>query len=322
MTAAAADEAYERATRLLGERTGLAFPPARLGDVEAGIRRAMARARVPEAARYLTLVERGALPLDDLVAELTVGESYFFREPAQLECIRREILPEVGRLRGPGHGLRVWSAGCAAGEEPYSLAILLEEEGIAGAHLLGTDISRPALARARAAAYGAWSLRGADERLVRRYFSRRADGGLVLDDRIRRRVAFEYLNLAAGDYPLASTGTCGMDLILCRNVLIYLDRRTVRRVARGLFESLADGGWLVTGPSDPLLSGEAPYETVVTSAAVVYRRPAPARAAPDRACTVLWTPPPPLGPDRSAPEPRAAGEPDDAAPSGAARPAK
>ncbi len=275
--------AYEAIARLVGERTGLAFAPNRRGDVEGGTRRAMARAGVTDAALYVNLVETGRLPLDALVDELTVGESYFFREPAQFEFIRREVLPEIGRGHGPEHRLLAWSAGCAAGEEAYSLAIMFEEEGLGQrARLVATDISSAALARARAAAYGAWSLRGVDARLVRCYF-RRVGSRLILDDRIRRRVAFEQLNLALGPYPPASTGPRGMDLILCRNVLFYFDRETIRRVARCLFDALADGGWLITGPSDPPLADDAPYETVVTRAGVFYRRssaPVPAAEPP------------------------------------------
>ncbi len=266
------EPAFEAVARLLGARTGLAFAPSRCDHAEAGIRRAMARARVADAGHYLTLLETAEVALDDLITELTVGETYFFREPAQFELIRRDLIPDVLRRRGQGHALRVWSAGCASGEEAYSLAIVLEEAGLAGrAHILGTDISRVALGRAREASYGAWSLRGVDDGVIHRYFRQTHDRRL-LDERISKRVAFEFLNLALDAYPSLATGVWGMDLILCRNVLIYFDRETIARVARGLHATLADGGWLLTGPSDPPLGDEAAYETVVTPAGVFYRR--------------------------------------------------
>src|SRR5438552_3141063 len=153
--------ACEAIIRLLGQRTGLYFPESRHDSVEAGIRRAMSRAGLTDLIRYRNLLERDAGALDDLIVELTVGETYFFREPAQFDFIRAEVLPDVQRRRGPEHGVRVWSAGCATGEEAYSLAILLAEEGLAGrAFLLATDISRAALAQAHRAAYRDWSLRG------------------------------------------------------------------------------------------------------------------------------------------------------------------
>jgi len=266
--------AFGAVLRLLGERTGLAFPPHRHESAEQGIRRAMARAGVPDPDRYRSLLDNDANAFDDLIGELTVGETYFFREPAQFEHIRQEVLPDVRRRRGAEHWPRAWSAGCASGEEAYSLAMLFAEEGLAGrAYLLATDISRAALARAHQAAYSNWSLRGSGAALAAPYLSRR--GNLhVLDDRIRRAVTFEYLNLALDVYPSFALGAWGMDLILCRNVLIYFDRETVRNVAHRLFESLAPAGWLVTASSDPPLGGDAPYETVVTSSGVFYRRPA------------------------------------------------
>jgi chemotaxis protein methyltransferase CheR len=258
---------------LLGTRTGLSFSPHRRESVENGIRRAMARAGVTEPAHYRTLLETDGKTLDDLIVELTVGETYFFREPGQFEVIRRDLLPDLRRRRGDEHVLRGWSAGCASGEEAYSLAILFAEEGLCGlAHLLATDISRAALAKARSAAYSDWSLRGEGAAAARPYLHHRGDR-YVLDDQVRRRVTFEYLNLALDVYPSLATGTWAMDLILCRNVLIYFDRQTIQSVARRLFESLAPGGWLLTASSDPPLAADAAYETVVTAAGVIYRRP-------------------------------------------------
>jgi chemotaxis protein methyltransferase CheR len=275
MTVAAwTDPAYEAVAHLLGSRTGLSFPVNRSGNAEAGIQRAMAKAGISDIAEYRERLQSGRLPADDLIAELTVGETYFFREPAQFEFIRKEALPEIRRLQHPDHVLRVWSAGCASGEEAYSLAILLEEEGLAGrARILGTDISRAALAKAREAVYSSWSLRGVEETRTGRYFRRQGDR-FMLVDRIRERVAFEYLSLAFDAYPSFVTATWGMDLILCRNVFIYLEPDAIRNVARRLLDSLADGGWLITGPSDPLLVDELPLETVLTGAGVCYRRKA------------------------------------------------
>ncbi|MGH7820351.1 MAG: CheR family methyltransferase [Candidatus Binatia bacterium] len=266
------DPGFEAVARLLGARTGLAFAPNRCAEAEVGIRRAMTRGQVADVGCYLRLLESGDLALDDLIAEMTVGETYFFRQPEQFGLIRSDVIPDVLRRRGHDHRLRVWSAGCASGEEAYTVAILMEEAALGGrAHILGTDISRPALARARNGSYGRWSLRGLDDVVIQRYF-RRAGDRWLLDERIRTRVAFEFLNIALDAYPSLATGAWGMDLILCRNVLIYFDRETVRRVAARLHGTLADGGWLVTGPSDPPLGDDAPYETVVTRAGVFYRK--------------------------------------------------
>jgi chemotaxis protein methyltransferase CheR len=253
---------------LVGRRAGLAFPPARLPAAEAGARRSLARAGVP-AERYLALLAAGGAAFDDLLGELTVGETYFFREPGQFAFLRSEVLP-LAHQRG---GLRAWSAGCATGEEAYSLAALFEQEGLGDrAFLLATDLSPTALERARRGVYGAWSLRGDGAGLMRP-FLRPLGERFVIDERLRRRVAFAPLNLAGDGYPSVVSGACAMDLILCRNVLIYFDRAAVRRAAERLLASLVPGGWLLTAAADPPLATEAPFEAVVTDSGVFYRRP-------------------------------------------------
>ncbi len=253
-------------------RAGLNFPESRLSDLEAGIRRAMASTGAGDIATFANRVETEAAVFAVLIENLTVGETYFFREPAQFEVLRNRVLPDLRRGLSDGAKLRVWSAGCASGEEPYSLAILLEEQGLAEqATILGTDVSRAALQRAREASYGIWSLRGSPGATASPNFERHGDR-FVVNARLRRRVAFRYLNLAESSYPSPESGTANVDLILCRNVMIYFDTETVRQVAERFYQSLKPGGWLITGPSDPPLWDCAPFRTRVTGGCVVYQR--------------------------------------------------
>jgi chemotaxis protein methyltransferase CheR len=264
---------FAAVAQLVTGQTGLAFPDSRQDAAEAGMRRAMARAGLRTPDYYRQQLETDAGLLDDLFDELTVGETYFFREPAQFEFLRREVLPEIRRRRGPEAVPRLWSAGCASGEEAYSLAILCAGEGLAAnALVLATDLSRAALDRARRGIYGPWSLRDQGAAWARPYLSK-TPAGLALDERIRERVTFAYLNLAQDAYPSLASGAWEMDLILCRNVLIYFDRTTVERVAGRLLQTLVPGGWLVTASSDPPLGPLAQLETVVTDTGVFYRRP-------------------------------------------------
>jgi chemotaxis protein methyltransferase CheR len=286
---------YARIADLVRSRTGLTFEPNRRAAAEGNIRRAMLRAGVSHALPYCAMLTRDARILDDLVGELRVGETYFFRDAAQFALIRNLIVPDLRRRRGAGAGIRAWSAGCASGEEAYSLAMLLCEEGLGEqSRVRGTDISAAALATARAATYGKWSLRPESGTAVNAHLRREGEC-YVVEDRIRRMVHFDLLNLALDPYPSFTAGIWGEDLILCRNVLIYLDGETTSRVARGLYESLAPGGWLVTGPSDPPLAGVAAYETIATDSGVVYRRAPGAAVSPSlRSCA-------PSGVDRRAP---------------------
>ena len=156
------DPACEALAALVGRHAGLSFSAGGTQRAELGFRRAMARAGLADLERYRARITEDPALLADLLAELTVGETYFFREPAQFDYLRREVLPGLRRRQPAGQpSVRAWSAGCASGEEAYSLAILFEEEGFGpGAFLLGTDISHTALTRARRAHFSAWSLRG------------------------------------------------------------------------------------------------------------------------------------------------------------------
>jgi chemotaxis protein methyltransferase CheR len=273
-------------------RTGLNFPESRLPDLEAGLRRAMTGAGIGDMRAFAQRLETDTAVFDALIGNLTVGETYFFREPAQFEVLRNRVLPELRRNLPEGAKLRVWSAGCASGEEPYSLAILLEEQGMAeSATVLGTDVSRAALQRAREASYGIWSLRGSPGATASPNFERHGDR-FVLNARLRRRVEFRYLNLAEDSYPSPENGTAEADLILCRNVMIYFDMETVRQVARRFYRALRPGGWLLTGPSDPPLWDSAPFRTRVTDGGVLYQREDGAvDAAPLRPEPIAFVPP-------------------------------
>jgi chemotaxis protein methyltransferase CheR len=264
--------AHEKIGRLVHARTGLIFGANRVTEAEAGIKRAMDKTRMSDVSSYLRRLEFGGADLDVLVGELTVTETYFFREPAQFEFIRTRVLPPLVPECSRERLIRIWSAGCASGEEAYSLAILLDQCGLGDrAHVLATDISRKALVRARDASYAPWSFRGVDSTVTARYF-RAAGNRQVLDPRIRERVRFERLNLALDTYPSFANGTWRLDLILCRNVLIYFDHAVVQAVGRRFLECLAPQGWLIMGSSDPPINEDKIYESVVTPAGVFYRR--------------------------------------------------
>jgi chemotaxis protein methyltransferase CheR len=278
---------------LVAQWSGMVFAPNRRVEAEAGIARAMKHAGADDLDVYLEMVRGDGIGLDGLVDELTVGETHFMRDPDQLELVRREVFPALKGRRGTA--ARVWSAGCATGEEAYSLAILLEEEGLGeGAVVLGTDLSTVSLAKARAGSYSDYSMRDVGSAFLQDYF-RRVRGCRVLVDRIRSMVRFERLNLVGPD-DYAAAGAFAMDLILCRNVLIYFGHEKVGRIAARLYDCLAEGGVLLTAGADPILADYAPFEVEITRVGLVYRRPrilqteaAPprlARAAPSR----LWSP--------------------------------
>ncbi|HEY0930039.1 MAG TPA: protein-glutamate O-methyltransferase CheR [Gemmatimonas sp.] len=281
--------AMQLIAQLVRERTGLVFSDARWSLLERGVGDTMAAARLPSVARLLQRLETDATLLNALVARITVGETYFQRDAAQLDLIRDTLVPQLRAIRPAGHRLHLWSAGCATGEEAYTLAMLTSEMGILPTpSILGTDISRPALARAVRARYSQWSLRGLSAEVVEQYFAR--DGvEWVLHPDIASAVTFAPLNLVADEYPPLAGGTWGMDIILCRNVLIYFDRDEAQQVIARLLDALSDDGYLVLGVADPLPPPSTACEPEVTSAGVVLRRrPRNGASSSESTASALW----------------------------------
>lgn len=180
-----------------------------------------------------------------------IGETYFFRDKGQFALLRNWILPELIEKRGGERTLRIWSAGCSSGEEPYSIATLVYElipdRSGWDICIVGTDINDQALIKAGMGAYGEWSFRDLklDER--NRYF-KKAKNGWMIDERIKEMVIFRPGNLITDLYP--DQDLHDMDLILCRNVFIYFDHDDVRGVVKKLADTLREDGYLMTGHAE------------------------------------------------------------------------
>ena len=222
--------------------------------------------------RYLRYAPGRAAELEHVVERVTTHETYFFREPNGLAALAEEILPEIARRHTRGRRLTIWSAGCATGEEAYTAAILVVDSGRFGdwdVRVFGNDLSRRVIGAARKALYGRSAFRATDERMVRRWF-REHDGKLQVRDEIRALTSFGHLNLLDEEM-LAVIGE--VDVILCRNVLMYFDLGARKRVAASLARKLVRGGWLLLGHSESLLNVSTAFELVQLRHDMVYRRP-------------------------------------------------
>lgn len=191
--------------------------------------------------------------LERLTGQLTIGESFFFRNEHHFEALREHVIPEILRTNVEQQQIRMWTAGCAGGEEPYSLAILLDmilgQQAAWNVSILGTDLNPGFLARAREATYRAWSFRQTDVHKNGRYFQKEGETFRLIS-RVRDWVRFAYLNLVKDVYPSPLTGTVGLDLILFRNVAIYLKPDVTRLIIQRFHEALRPGGWLLLGETE------------------------------------------------------------------------
>ena len=222
--------------------------------------------------RYLRFDSRGKEELDVAIDLLLPRETYFFREPAQLTTLVDEVIPRLAQ-DAIGRSLHVWSAGCSSGEEPYTLSMLMGSHPLLkdwDIDVLGTDLSQKALATARHAEYGPSALRSTTPEQKARFFDLAEQGRVKVKREFKERVRFGWLNLldAEGARLLPS-----MDVIFCRNVLIYFDTETRRRVVQLFSERLRDGGYLLLGHSENLFSLTTRFELVQLSGDLVYRKP-------------------------------------------------
>ena len=214
--------------------------------------------------------------MEILIKRLTVGETYFFRDPKAFEALERYVLPELIDQRRDKKRLRIWSAACCTGEEPYSLAIVLNRmlPDIADWRItiVATDINTEFLRKAERGVYREWSLRNASPELRKRYFTKTASGEFAILEKYKKMVRFGYLNLAENDYPSLATDTNAMDLILCRNVLIYFPVKQSKKVVERLQRSMVDDAWLLTSATEASQSLLAPLTPVTFPGVIAYRK--------------------------------------------------
>jgi chemotaxis protein methyltransferase CheR len=259
MTAAGPDPVVS----YLESTLGLSFTGPRRARLLAAVEAQRAAAGLsPEA--FLASVSRPGAAHDRLIADVTVGETYFFRDRSQCDLLRDVVLPSFAD--GSDRRLALWSAGCASGEEAFTLAALADEAGLGERCLVvGSDASRRAVDRAQAAEYGAWSMRSTTAAEKGAHF-RQQDGRWHVAERLQQRTRFVQRNLLDGPPPPGR-----FDVVLCRNLLIYLTREAVHQVAEILAGALTTDGWLITAAGDPPLAA-AGLESVRTPYGLAYRR--------------------------------------------------
>jgi chemotaxis protein methyltransferase CheR len=278
------DERMSSLSSFVASRIGLHFPPDRWRDLERGIISAAGELGFTDAESCIAwlLSSRPAKSQIEILAScLTVGETYFFRQSSCFEALEHRIFPELIRKRNGGNPqLRIWSAGCATGEEPYSIAILLhrlmaEGHGVAAA-ILATDINPRYLRIAAEGVYGPWSFRGVPEGLRSTYFEQLERNKFRLRTSIKNRVIFSYLNLADDPYPSLLNSTNAMDVIFCRNVLMYFSPEQASKVVGKLCRSLVDGGWLIVSPCEVSTELFSQFSSLHYHGAILYQKNAAA----------------------------------------------
>jgi chemotaxis protein methyltransferase CheR len=223
---------------------------------------------------YLKYDKNKDQELSDIMDVLTTNETYFFREAFQLKAFTDEIAPEIIQSKSESYEkkVRIWSAGCSTGEEPYTIAMLILEKGLfkdLNVEIIGTDISHRVVQFARKAVYGKSSFRSTDEAYTKKYFQEQ-DGSYRVCDKVRELVTISHLNLLDQNR-LAMLGR--MDVIFCRNVIIYFDQQAKKKVIESFYKSLRDSGYLLLGHSESLMNISAAFSLRHFKNDMVYQKP-------------------------------------------------
>jgi len=215
--------------------------------------------------------------IEILASHLTVGETYFFREKKAFEILERSVLPElIDARRKTGKRLRLWSAGCSTGEEAYSIAILLDklipDFKDWNITILATDINTVALKKSDEGIYSDWSFRDTPPYFKDKYFESLNGNSYLLLPCIREMVTFSYLNLSQDVYPALQNNTNAMDIIFCRNVLMYFAPEHIKLAAERFYRSLVDGGCLIVSPVETSLMNYEPFAAVRIQDSTFYKK--------------------------------------------------
>ena len=278
MTAVMSDRDYERLSRFIYCECGIKMPSAKKVMLEARLRKRLRVLGVTSFSKYCEyLFSKKGLEneLISMIDVVTTNKTDFFREPRHFDFLTAVAVPELMKLHGAGirRTLNVWSAGCSTGEEPYTIAMVLSE--FRETHpsfefmILGTDISTKVLDRAVKAVYKMERTDTVSTEMKKKYLLRSRDRQknlIKIGPELRPYVKFRRLNFMAEDFDMREP----MDLIFCRNVIIYFDRPTQEKLLNRLYDHLIPGGYLFMGHSETLSGLSTP---LVSAGPMVYRKP-------------------------------------------------
>jgi len=274
------DPAYLKIRDMIYQISGIYQSEEKLYLLASRCARRMSAVHAKTPAEYLEhLTVRGnrEAELRLLLNEITIGETYMFRSPPQLEALRSVILPQILQAKSAMgfKRLHLWSAGCSTGEEPYTLAMFLLEESekmLAGwtFDILATDLNDNSLAAAKAGIYGEYALRSTSEALRRKYFKPHDEKRLQAGEQLKSLIRFERVNLNDDS---KMTFLKGMDIIFCCNVLIYFDLGSKRKVMQHFYSNLLPGGYMFMGHAESLYQVDDRFHLVHFPGAIGYWKP-------------------------------------------------
>jgi len=270
------EQDYTRFCEFFYRKTGIMFGDNKGYFVERRLHERMAAVGSGSFREYFTGLRFDTVgtELQQLVNVMTVNETYFYREDYQFDELVRHVLPDIASRRAPGEPIRIWSMPCSTGEEPYSIAMQILENWTRAddyeIQILASDIDSRVVAAAREGIYGERALHRLSPRLKSRYFETHASGYQVVEA-LRGSIDFSVVNVAD---PIAMRRFRDVDVIFCRNMLIYFDDVSRRTAVETLYESLRPGGVICLGHSESMSRMSSMFEPRKYGSTILYQRPA------------------------------------------------
>ena len=264
---------FDKFRQCIENRTGIYIDDNRQGSFKISIDTRMGVLGIKGYDAYYSFIITNTLgkkEFDELLNLILIKETFFFRDDKQLQVLVKNILPELIK-RKKMKEIKIWSAGCATGEEPYSIAMAIMESHLPddiNVSIYATDISEGVLKRAKEGIYNKSSMRAIDKEMLNKYFTQR-DGWYYLNDRVKQRIRFDTINLIDPFFPIEADS---VDIIFCKNVIIYFRLDTVKMVIRRFYNALAGGGYLFVGHSESLWQISDDFELEEISGIFLYRK--------------------------------------------------
>lgn len=280
MQSVISDIDYEKINSFINSKMGLNFPIERKGDLAKALNNAASDFQLENASDLVDYLISS--PLSDnefqiLSRHLTIGETYFFREKIIFDILRNIILPEIITKRAKVcQKIKIWSAGCSSGEEAYSLAILMNEMILNRLDwdltILATDINPDVLEKARNGNYSEWSFRDVNETIKKKYFTKTSSNCYSTLPKIKKMVEFNQLNLVEDSFPSVINKTNAVDIIFCRNVLMYFEPKKREKVISAFYNSLVNGGWLILGLTEIGYMADKRFNSISLKDAIIFQK--------------------------------------------------
>ncbi len=264
------EESFKRLRDFVYEQSGIFIPDTKKYLIEKRLAGRLGANGINDFEQYMELLRgvRYKAEIGPLIDAITTNETYFFREPDHFTIFSDHIVPEILRRNGMKN-INIWSGACSTGEEPYTLAIVLKEKCLGVKFsILGSDISNAIIDAARKGVYNSYSVRNTPEQYIARYF-RQCENVYELATGIKECVKFMNINLVSekkAGFPM------GLDVIFCRNVLIYFDVKSKRKAVSNLYDSLKPGGYLIIGKSEGLHDITRAFKPVIVNNTIIYQR--------------------------------------------------